>query len=150
MVPIAALRTELLTDASALGYSAFYTFSSAASNYYGDDNALADLLNTIRSSTITVGIVTAPLLQQGVVSSEYVALTQVQRDLWGAILAAATAGIAISNTVIRQQVGQVWSAATTTRSNLSNLQTRTCSRAESLWGEGTVVKSSEIALALGR
>lgn len=147
---ISALRVELLTDPSALGYSAFYTYSSANNNYYGDDNALAGTLNTLRAPTITVGIINAPLLQQAVVGSEYVAITQTQRDLWGAILTAAINGVSISNVIIRAQIGQVWSATTSTRGNLSSLQVRQASRAEILFGEGVTVDANHVAQALGR
>jgi hypothetical protein len=130
-VDISNLRIELLTGSHASLYSA----TILAGNY----NGLMALLYSVSSppTTVTIGIAQAITLQQQVVASEYLALTAAQRELWNAVLTVATGqGIAISNTLIRTQMGAVWSAATTTRSNLSNIQTRTCTRIEELAGEG--------------
>ena len=142
-IVISALRTELLTGSFAQLYSTFVA--------QGNHNTIADTINRIgvTGSTVVVGTVPVLAMQMAVVPSEYVLLAQPQRDLWAAILITAQgAGLAISNVLIRQQVGQVWSGTTTTRSNLSNLQNRLCSRGETLFGEGVGVDTNSIYVAL--
>lgn len=134
---LSALRTEFLTDPIGFGFS---TMIAA-----GNDVGLAETMNSVTRnaslaavSTIEISQVTALVLQQQVVGTEYLALSQGARDLWNAILTTATEGLVISNTLIRGQVTAIWSAGTTTRSNLSALQRRRAARAEILGGEGTV------------
>lgn len=141
-VNISALKVELQTDPKALGYSAFVTIR--------DLNRLVDLINTpgLTNDTVSVAIVTSRDLQVNVIGSEYTGLTAAQRNLWDVIIFTGTQGIALSNANVRNQIGVVWSAATTTRSNLSNLQNRQSSRAEALFGENTNIGTGEIDLAL--
>ena len=141
-VNISALTTELVTDPQGLGYS---TFVAA-----GDLNRLVDLLNTpgLASGTVSVATVFSVQLQANVVGSEYLVISAGQRNLWDVIIATGQQGLALSNTLIRQQIGVVWSAGTTTRSNLSNLQVRAASRGEVLFGENTSVQTGEVDLAL--
>lgn len=141
-VNISALKVELQTDPKALGYSAFVTIR--------DLNRLVDLINTpgLTNDTVSVAIVTSSDLQVNVVGSEYLGLTAGQRNLWDVIIFTGTQGIALSNPNVRNQIGVVWSAATTTRSNLSNLQNRQSSRAEALFGENITIGTGEIDLAL--
>ena len=140
-VTLSLLRTELLTDPRGLGYSTAVT--------RGDHNTLADLLNRLAASnTVSVGTIFVIDMQQAVVASEYAVLSAGQRDLWGAIVTTAVNGIAISNTVLRNQVAFVWSAGTTTRTSLLALDTRSGSRAEVLFGEHTAVSPTEIGKAL--
>lgn len=140
-VILSALRTELLTDPRSLGYSTAVT--------QGDHNTLVDLINrSAASHSVSMGTVTSINLQQVVVASEYAVLSGGQRDLWNAVLTAATGGVPISNAAIRAQVAVVWSAGTTTRANLLALDTRTGTRAEVLFGEGMRVTSTDIQKAL--
>jgi len=141
-VNISALKVELQTDPKALGYSAFVTIR--------DLNRLVDRMNTrgLTNETVSVSIVTSNDLQINVVGTEYTGLTAAQRNLWDVIIFTGTQGVSLSNANVRNQIGVVWSAATVTRSNLSNLQNRSASRAEVLFGESTVVGTGEIALAL--
>ena len=143
---LSALRIEFLTDPVGIGYGSY------VSN--GNHNGLVRLINSVSANTgtagsaITVGNIFALGLQQAVVAAEYVALNQAQRDLWNAVITTAVTGISISNTVIRGQITTVWSAGTTTRTNLAALQTRLCSRAETLFGEGIVVEPNEATKAV--
>jgi hypothetical protein len=143
-VDINILRSELLTGSHASLYSA----TIAA----GDYGALTILINAVSAppSTLTVGLASAMSLQQQIVASEYLAISAGQRDLWNALLTttAAYGTLAISNTLIRTQIGAVWSAGTTTRSNLSNLQIRSATRAEALFGEGTVIDGNTLYYAV--
>ena len=141
MLTLSALRTELLTDPTGIGYSTAVTRA--------DHNTLVDLVNRSAASyVVSIGTVTAINLQSVVVASEYAVLSGGQRDLWNAVLTAATGGVPISNTAIRAQVAVVWSAGTTTRSNLLALDTRTGTRAEVLFGEGVRVTSTDVQKAL--
>ena len=141
MLTLSALRTELLTDPTGIGYSTAVT--------QGDHNTLVTLVNREAASyAVSIGTVAAIDLQSVVVASEYAVISGGQRDLWNAILAAAVNGVPISNTVIRGQVAQVWSAGTTTRTNLLALDTRTGTRAEVLFGEGVRVTATDVQKAL--
>lgn len=141
-INLSALKVELLTGSHAAVYSAAVSAR--------DFNTLTDLVNGVSSpaDTVSIGMATALTLQQCVVASEYAVLTALQRDLWNAIVTTATGGIAISNTIIRQQITTIWSAGLSgTRSNLVSAQARACTRAENLFGEGTVVDTNTIYVA---
>ncbi len=143
-IAISALKTELFSSINAPIY--------AVAVVQRDVNTLVDLLNRVSAvdnSTVTVGTVNALELQQCVVVGEYTQLTNQQRDLWNAIVTAATVGLAVSNTVIRQQITGIWSAGlSNTRNNLIALQTRPCSRVEALSGEGAYADATNIYVAL--
>lgn len=146
-VVLSALRTELLTDPASLGYASYVSA--------GSFSILTGMLASVSAnagtatSTIDVGTVYAAAMQICVVASEYGTLTGAQRDLWNAALTAAVNGIAISNTVFRGQITTVWSAGLSgTRNNLLALQSRPCSRVETLFGEGTRVDVNEVARAV--
>ena len=141
---LSALKVELLTGSFA---ATLYSANVTRRDY----NALADTINTVglTQSTIQIGTIGALELQQCVVVTEYLTLTNQQRDLWNAIVTTATQGLAISNTLIRAQITGIWSAGlSATRSNLISAQTRLCSRGETLFGEGVVVDTNAIHVAL--
>lgn len=138
-----ALATEIGTDPQGLGYSG------------NSDHQIAEILNTkgLSGETIEPQFVSADELQRAVVGAEYLTLTDVQRELWLAILTAAAAGergVAVGDPDIRGQVLAIWTAGSTTRSNLAALQTRDASRGEILFGEGTQVTRLDVALSQGR
>ena len=143
-INISSLKTELTTDPRALGYSGAVNAR--------DLNRLQDLLNTRGlggvADTVTVGSTNAFELQQLVVPAEYLVLTQAQRDLWNCLITTGTTMIALSNALIRQQVGAVWSVATVTRSNIVSAQLRPASRVEVLFGENATADTNVIYLAL--
>lgn len=144
-IAISALKTELFSSINAPIYSVAVV--------QRDVNTLVDLLNRISAvdptATVSVGIVYALSLQQCVVVNEYLQLTNQQRDLWNAIVTAATGGLSVSNTLIRGQILGIWSAGlSNTRNNLAGLQTRACSRAEALSGEGAYADANNIYVAL--
>lgn len=141
-IDLPTLRVELRTGSFASVYSA----NVLAGNY----NGIADTINTRQGigSSIVVGTLTPNQLQHMVIGSEFLSLTQAQRDLWQVMMTAGQGGLAISLTAVRGQVAQVWSAGTSTRSNFSAAQTRLASRGEALFGEGTVVDVGAIYVAL--
>lgn len=141
---LSAVRTELLTGSYASLYSANVTL--------GDYNALTATMNTrgLTGSSIDIRLANANTLTQLVVASEFLALTAAQRDLWAMVITAGAAlgGVAISNMLIRQQIGAVWSASTTTRANLIAAETRFSSRGETLAGEGAIISVNDVYGAL--
>lgn len=130
------LKTELETDPSGLGYAGPWAA--------GDNGTLTAILNEIRPG-ITVEIAEADpqSVQACVVASEYAAISDVQRRAWGCIVGLPT--IPVKNAAIRAQILAIWAAGTATRANLAALQTRPGSRAEQLFGAGTVVSHQDIA-----
>lgn len=143
-VDLSAVRAELLTGSYASLYS--------ANILLGDYNAVALTLNTpgLTGSSLVIGTATAYGLTQLVVAQEYLTLSLAQRDLWTMLITAGAAGggVAISNTLIRGQIGAVWSASTTTRANIIAAETRFSSRGENLGGEGAVISVNDIYVAL--
>ena len=138
------LVTELQTDPLTLGYASLLAA--------GNDAAVYALLNDKSgpgSGSIDREFVNAGTLQSNVVATEYLALTAAQRELWLSLMVASQGNVEVINNEVRNQIIEVWGPATTTRTNMSALQTRTGSRAEVLWGDGAVVSYSEIARARG-
>ena len=142
MFTSAQLKTGLQTDPAGLGYAPLVAAHDAI--------GLAGLLNdTTKGGTIIRATVTAADLQGCVVPAEYAALSAVQQNAWSAILVAAAGnGVPVSNANIRAQVTAIWGAATTTRANCAALQSRPGSRAEALWGDGTVVTDLDVRQVL--
>lgn len=134
------LRDEIDNDPQSLGYSGKTNFQ------------IAQILNTVGLSgeTVDVPFVTTGEIQGAVVGSEYLLLTAPQRDLWDAVLSAANTsrGVPIDNTNIRGQILDTWDPGTATRSNLAALQTRSASRAEVLFGAGTIITDNDVEEAL--
>jgi hypothetical protein len=120
----------------------------------GEFSIVTGVINSISANTHTVDSAVAVSrvgsmdLQVAVVAGEFLALSAGQQALWNAALTAAVNGIAISNTTFRAQVTTVWSAGTTTRANLVDLQERPCSRSETLFGENVSVNVNEVVRAV--
>ncbi len=134
------LAAEINTDPTALGLVAL----KAA----GSDQAIADVLNLSRVGiTVDRNDIRAKELQGAVVTAEYLALAQPQRDLWQALLTIAPLDAGDANT--KASVAAVFSAGPT-RTALVALATRQGSRAEQLWGTGTTVSAISVSRALGR
>ncbi len=114
------------------------------------DGDIAAMLNDkagAESASIDVEWVEPWQLQAAVVASEYeaVTITDAERRMWSDLLRLPR--IPVKNANIRGQVLAIWAAGTTTRSNLGNLQSRTGSRAEVLWGDGATVDFDEVLKA---
>ena len=132
-VSLPVLKTEIQTDPQ--GY-----------NYTGSNLEIANALNLVRAAEIvTRKTVSAEELQTSVVIAEYIALTDIERTGWNSILiVAAPNGMDVSNAALRNQIAAIWGAGTTTRANLIALQTRTGTRAEVLFGEGTRISDYDV------
>lgn len=139
----AQLNTEITTDPAAMGYAASVTA--------GADGDIAAKLNAVGAGApfvvnrepISVGVFTA-LLDL----TEFATLTQAQRDWLRMLVAAST--IDINNAVIKAALNGLFTQAAfpTTRARLIAALTRQGSRAEVLWGAGTIITAADVARAL--
>jgi hypothetical protein len=140
-----ALNTELQTDPDTLGYASY-----VASN---NDQALANLLNDIsigisKGYSLTKKTITAAELQSCVIISEWQSRTDEQKSAWtNLLIASAYTGVPTTNANIISQAQSIWNN-TTTLNNLANAIVRSCSRAETLGGEGTIVSAADVSNAL--
>jgi len=136
-IDLASLKTEIQTDPQGYGYT-------------GSNLQISNALNLIRvTEVVTRKTISAEELQISIIIAEYTTLTDVARMGWNAILiVAASHGIDVSNTALRNQILAIWGAGTATRSNLATLQTRIGSRAEVLFGEGTTISDHLVEEAL--
>ena len=160
MFSLSALSTELLTDPTSLGYSACYA-QSTHGNYYGDDNSLADLLNTKRYATVSDVVMTDVHLWM----VEYDGDRRLQAHVSdpGPIGAIAQGTIRILTSphvstlmLTNPQIMALMSALTPTVFSAAEISAfvamgaGSASRAEQLWGVHTTVTPNQIAQALGR
>lgn len=135
------LATELNTDPTSRGYAPYIAS--------GDDVGLAKNINQTGAGIVERVTVTSDIFQTAVVFSDYSALTDQQRSLWQTIVTASVQnGVQVKDAKIRAQIVAIWPAGSVTRANLVAMQTKSGSRAEVLWGELTVVNTSDIAIAL--
>lgn len=136
---LATLKTELDSDPKGLGYA-------GASN-----PEAADLLNTAGlvtpNETIDRKTIDGQELNAAVVKTEWDALPDYGRDLWIAIISAGNGQVDVSNSDIRSQIADTWGPATGTRAKLLALQSRVCSRAETVFDPGVVVTMWDVAEA---
>ena len=133
---LAALKTELQTDPSALGYSAHVAAGRTA--------ALADLLNA-PNAAITVFRASIPTWEVVACTdkAEYDALTAGNKQLYQILVSTGTINAADSR--IRAMFASIF-AAGTTRTALTAMARRDGSRAEQLFGVS--VSHTHIAKAL--
>lgn len=96
---------------------------------------------------VTVKSISTAALQNAVVASDYTGLTSALQNLWLAIIVAGGGKIDVSLTGIRNQIGTIFGAGTTTRANLLALQTRAGSRAEALFGAGVIITGTDLVQA---
>lgn len=138
------LKAEIQSDPEALGYAPLV----AAKNWGGISAILND---PTKGSVTTVTFQSAATLQGAVVATEYIALTQQQRDLWQAIITASGSSVDVNATGIKAQIGAVYTNATAplTRAAMIALQTKQASRAEVLFGIGAVVDFYDVYYAAG-
>ncbi len=132
---LSSLKDELDNDPQGFGYAGQTDFEAS------------NTLNLFRvTEVITRTNITTRELQGEVVTSEYLSLSIVQRDLWTSLLLSGAdgTGIDISDLDAQTQMGAVWVAGTSTRNNLIGLQTRDGTRAEALWGEGFSISKTQV------
>jgi len=132
----AALRSELLTDPTGLGYAAMIAS--------GSDHLLADALNAPRSTyPVDRGPVPSSVVAAGIPAGEFAALQPAQRDYVGMLISAGE--VHLAGTLKNDIVG-FFPAASASRAHLRAISSRDASRAEYLGLE--TVSPSDIAVAL--
>lgn len=137
MVDFIALKAEITNDPLTLGYAAHVTA--------GRDIQVANLLNML-GRTVDRVTVSAQEIVQAIVPSEYTSLVAVERDRLAFMLLAGQ--LSVKNTNVRAAFLLIFGAGTASRAALGALQTRNGSRAEELFGEGTVITSDQVAQAI--
>lgn len=140
-IDYAALKTELQTDPQTMGYAPLIAD--------GSDNQLAALLNALTgpgAGAVDRDILPAYEIVDAVVQAEYDPLTAAQKQQLLLITGAGQVNIRATNT--RAALAAMFGPGTTTRANMLALQTRTGSRAEVLFGIGTVITADDVAIAL--
>src|SRR3990167_3076310 len=132
---LAALKTELTTDPTGLGYEPLVTA--------GADGALSTLVNLVRD-TISVprGIIQTWEVLAATDAAEYGALSATGKDIYKTLVSA----VDVNDAQIRTILSTLFPAGSVTRMNLVARLTRKGSRAEQLYGTG--VSSDQIAKAL--
>lgn len=134
-----ALKTELQTDPTAIGYASLL----AAGNH----TALAAALNLVRA-TISVfrGVIPTWELLSCVVKTEYAALTASDKQLFQIVLSCGE--VDTTDSGIQTMLGSIYPNPSTTRTAMIARASRTGSRAEQLFGTGTAITIADIAKAL--
>jgi hypothetical protein len=136
------LKTEINTDPKNLGY-AQHVLS-------GNDQEIATLLNTLGASNETISReeISPSELVNNIVYSEWVSTTTDQKTYLNMVLA--TGKIDALNTNVRAGLLAMFGTGTTSRANLIDISTRPASRAESLFGRGTIITNRDVAKAIAR
>jgi hypothetical protein len=115
----------------------------------GSDQGIADLLNVIDPTIIVPrGRVETWEILAATVRTEWDALSADAKQLYLTVISAGV--VDTTDPQIRAILGGLFPAGTTTRTNLVARLTRPGSRAEQLFGTGTVISSVDVARALGR
>lgn len=133
-ISYSALAAELSADPAALGYAG------------QSDPACAALLNAPRAGvTVPVGVVPAYSVFEAMDPTEWAALSAQEKQRIQTILSMGQVNTAGANT--RAAFQAAFAAGTTSRANLVALLTRPGSRAEALFGAGTVVSDQDVGRA---
>jgi len=140
---ITALHTEFTTDPKSLGY--------AAQMAAGSDQGLANLINSVENPPETgpVSSVGAEAVWECIAIADWNALTTAQQQYVLGAVAFPTLNPA--NAQVSGAFSAIFSGKSGgTLARLQALATRNYTRAEVLFGAGTVVTTNDVALAFGR
>jgi hypothetical protein len=148
MVDIVALKSEISTDPKAIGYAAQITVEN--------DNGVANLINALTGAgavTITLQTMTHDAFAM-MIAPAVMALgtaTAALNTKWTPLLnlVSGITTVHLTPTVFGMVNGLVTDALLTAAAVTAGT-TRTGSRAEVLWGEGTVIGWRDVAAAYGR
>ena len=136
------IRTEVDTDPKALGYAALRTQTNAPEALAARMNEAGASGETLFRSYVLVEDVIA-----GIVRAEYDALAAAGKTFLNEVLLKA-ARVKSGDANVRASMSGLFGTGTTTRTNLTNLASRSASRADALWGEGITVSAQDVSLAL--
>jgi len=139
---MSALMSELTNDPKALGYAAMGQNSDALANLM---NTAPEPIAAGQQEQIYRNYADTRDLVSGLILTEVAALTQANRDYLSMVFS--TAQVKTGDTNLRTQMGSVFAAGTTSRTNLTNAAQKNASRAEALWGDGFRVTAQQVYLA---
>jgi len=140
MINYIDLLNEVQTDPQGLNYAPFIPT--------GSDQSIADILNLRNRAAIYRSNITPKEILGCIIWSEYIALTQAQRDLLALMFATNTI-IDASLSSVREAFSEVFSApGSVSLTNLATMAQRPGSRAEELFGVGTTISPTDVAIAL--
>lgn len=139
-VTLAALRAELQTDQAALGYAGLLNGEIT------DWAALAAVINQPRPGIVVQrGVVPGYMVMGAVRGTDFDALNAGGKEYLRALLAPGL--VDLDAIEVRAALAVLFPGGSSTRTNLLALVDRPGSRAELLWGRGTVVTVDELARA---
>lgn len=138
MISATALKSELQTDPTSLGYAALLTA--------GNHSALADALNLVRAGiSIQLVEVASNQARSAFDPADYLAMTANNRTFLNFILTGES--LYVSDTVRTWATGAIGNTGGTL-ARINALLTRTGSRAEKLFGPNVVATVDDIVRAL--
>lgn len=133
------LKSEIENDPQTLGLKVDATT-------WKENAIIADILNDLSAYSVSINVssIASKDIREAIVPSDWASLSAAQRD----ILIFHTAGDNVNpnNPNVRNAFIDAFSG-TTTINNLSALETRPGTRAEDLFGEGTVITHTDVAKA---
>lgn len=134
-VDYTALKTEINTDPKGLGYSG------------KSDYEISVLMNTAGASSETLFKSYTPTedLVACIVRSEFDALAAAGKTYLDMVFQAPK--VKTGDATLRTQMGALFAAGTTTRTNLTNSASRAATRAEILFGENAYITDQDVAIA---
>jgi hypothetical protein len=142
---LAALSTELTNDPVGMGYANAHANGTNATDLINNPSA-----NKSNPATGAATQVTTVQIQSAIDPGEYAALIPAAISLWEAILISSVGGeIQISNTGLINQILAIFTSSGSPKSYaaLTALGSRPYSRAETLWGPGTLITYQQTAAA---
>lgn len=135
----AALKTEVETDPAALGFAPLV----AAENWQG----CAALLNAPKAGfKLPIGVQPSYRVVGAVKRSEWDALTAADKNYLTFLIQAGDVDLSASE--IRTALGAIFPAGSVSRANLLALVDRSGSRAEELFGAGTIIGYEDVIRAI--
>lgn len=131
------LASEINTDPEGLGYAG------------KSDYEISVLMNTPGASgeTIFKAYTATEDIIAGIVRAEYDALAATGKTYLNEVVLK-SARVKTGDATLRTQVAQLFGAGTTTRTNLTNVASKSATRGEVLFGENTNITDADVARAL--
>lgn len=135
-----ALKDEIVNDPGGIGYKNAGDTWTGGENDPKNDQEIADLLNDrVNGATITRKLIRPEELKASFDLSEFVALSQGERD-YLRMLVSGEGEVDANEASIFNALTSMFDVGSTTRTVLLAKIQRQGSRAEVLWGEGVVVR----------
>lgn len=133
------LAAEIANDPKALGYEG------------RSDYEIATLLSTpgLSAETIFRAYTDTAEVVAGIVRAEWTALSAGDKQFLADVILKAPR-LKTGDANLRTSVATIFGVGTTSRANLTAAASKSASRAEVLFGEGTSVSDTDVARALGR